>query len=526
MGQENNKTMGFNIKKLIKPVAGILIVGAAAGAVAWYMLSPEPAEVCYADRGEVSPTVSAIGNVMGDKKVTIYANVAGTVDQKNAIAGDRVSAGDTLLTYTGTDQRREVELAQTDVEYSKKILKAIADNRAEHQNKYDEAKALDRQLSDEFAHVAENIRALDVDRFKGDFNKKRDENNYQDDILELQKELASIQDSLAESELDLKERELTEDQDVEDDVADAQGYSGDLYDINSRIIDLQKDQLMLPQEGMSPKAYNLYTKYQQQLENISRRWAQAKTDMATEEALVTAYSEVRGGEAQVAKNRLALKKANEELEKAELGALAPADGIITECFVDSGAVVQQGSEIFEMQTDNRYKIRLLISRFDIGSIKKGQRAEISIGKKTYEGEVIDIGANATDDISGKPKARVDVLIKSKKDQIIGLESDVVIYLKPKTDVIRVPADCVYTDDDGSYTFVSVDGKVEKRYIKAGVSDEFYTQVKEGIEEGEHIVSDPNAINLEGEKIKEEPKVEEANDKEEVNSEETKDAGDK
>ena len=65
-------------------------------------------------------------------------------------------------------------------------------------------------------------------------------------------------------------------------------------------------------------------------------------------------------------------------------------------------------------------------------------------------------------------------------------------------------DCVYTDDEGSYTYVSVDGKVEKRYIEVGVSDEDYTQVKEGIEEGEHIVSDPNAIELEGEKILEKP----------------------
>ncbi|MBQ9632398.1 MAG: HlyD family efflux transporter periplasmic adaptor subunit, partial [Lachnospiraceae bacterium] len=317
-------------------------------------------------------------------------------------------------------------------------------------------------------------------------------------------ELASMQDALSESELDLKERELTEDKDVEDDVSDAQGFASDIYDINSRIIDLQRDQLLLPQEGMSPKAYNLYTKYQQQLDDISKRWTQAKTDMATEEALVTAYSEVRNGEAQVARNALTLKNANKELKRARKGTAAPAGGVITECFVDSGAVVQKGSEIYEMQTDDRYKVRLLISRFDVDSIKVGQEAEVSIGKKTYRGSVIDIGANATDDVSGKPKARVDVRIESPEDPIIGLESDVVIYLKKESDVVRIPVDSVYTDDEGSYTYVSVDGKVEKRYIEVGVSDEDYTQVKEGIEEGEHIVSDPNAIELEGEKILEKP----------------------
>ena len=512
MSQDEKKIRNLPIKKIVMPVVGILAAGGVAAGVAWYVLSPESAQVCTADKGDISPTLSAIGNIMGDKKVTVYASVTGVVDKRNAALGDRVHAGDVLLTYTGRDQQREVELAQTDVESSKKIVQAIAENRADHLAKYNEAKGRDAQLAGDFAQVAENIRALDVDRFKGDYNKKTDENDYQDRILELQKELASLQDSMSEAELDLKESELTDNKDVDDEVSDAQGYSGDIYDINSRIIDLQRDQLTLPQEGMTPKAYNLYTKYQQQLDDISKRWAQAKTDMSTEQALVTAYSEVRSGEAQVAKNSLVLSHASEELAKARQGTAAPADGIITECLVDSGAVVQKGAEVFEMQTDNKYKVRLLISRFDIASVKEGQKAEISIGKKVYQGKVIEIGANALDDVSGKPKARVDVLIKSGKDQIIGLESDVVIFLKKKQGVVRVPVDSVYTDDGGSYVYVSVDGKVEKRYIKTGVSDENYTQVKKGIEEGEHILTDPNAVNLEGEKIKEEQEEGKVTDK--------------
>ena len=252
---------------------------------------------------------------------------------------------------------------------------------------------------------------------------------------------------------------------------------------------------------MEPGEYKLYTKYQNRLEEISRRWAQAKTDATTEQTLVNTYAEILGHDKQAARDKLVLAQANEELAKAKLGSISPADGIITERFVDAGAAVTKGMPIFELQTDNRYKVRLLVSRFDVSSVKEGQSADVFVGKKHYTGKVIRIALAAADDASGKPKAAVDVEVDTDKELIVGLESDVTIHLSEKKDVVRIPVDSVYSDDDGDYTFVLANGVIERKNIKTGKSDEEFIQVKKGIEAGEQIVTNPDAANMVGEKAK-------------------------
>ena len=154
-----------------------------------------------------------------------------------------------------------------------------------------------------------------------------------------------------------------------------------------------------------------------------------------------------------------------------------------------------------MQSDDSYKVRMMISKYDIPSVKLGQDADINVGNKQYSGKVSKIDQTAETDISGKAKASIEILIDSDEAFIIGLDADVTIHLESAEDVLAVPTSCLYTDDEGSYVYIYENGTVEKAYVDVGKKDSKFAQV-EGIGEGAHIVSEPSADNYVDQKVKE------------------------
>lgn len=77
-----------------------------------------------------------------------------------------------------------------------------------------------------------------------------------------------------------------------------------------------------------------------------------------------------------------------------------------------------------------------------------------------------------------------------------------IELERVENAVRIPIECLYTDNVGDYVFVSEDGIVRKKYFETGVRDVEHVQALTVIKAGDHIVSDMDAAQYEGEKIKE------------------------
>ena len=499
----------FNITKRVKIVAVVLAAAAVLGGLAYYMLSPDELEVVAVDEGKVAPKLIGVGNVAGDHTMTIYAPVSGEISRRYVNAGMRVRKGEMLVAYKDELQQQMVDIAATDVDYSQQVLSAAAATRAKYQSDYDTAKALDEQYKQEYDELAKNIHELDSKKYKGDYTNEKDRNKIEEEKLKLQDKLAEAESGLKDTDYELERLENEESDDDDDDeyedyVSDAQSYTDEIYDINSRLLEIQNKELELPLDGLKPAEYKRYTGYQQQLESLNNKWAQAKTDMSTAQSLITAGQELKSDEATLAHNKQLLAQAQKELDKAHGGTAAPDNGIITECLVDAGAYVEKGSPIMEMQSDNSYIVKMMVSRFDISSVKKGQKAKLMIGDQKYKGKVSRISQNAINDASGKPKASIEISIKTDEDLIVGLESDVTVKLDKEENAVRIPTACVYTDDDGSYVYVikgENKGEVTKKYIKTGLADEDYTQISEGLSAGEKVISDAEAVNYEGEVVK-------------------------
>ena len=156
-------------------------------------------------------------------------------------------------------------------------------------------------------------------------------------------------------------------------------------------------------------------------------------------------------------------------------------------------------------TTAAYKVRMMISKYDIASVRLGQEADIKVGDKFYRGKVEKIDQSAEDDISGKAKAAIEIRLDTDESFIIGLDADVTLYLESAEDVLSVPTECLFADDEGAYVYVYENETVKKQYVDVGKKDSSYAQI-EGISEGTHVACEPSAGSYADAKVKEKVKA--------------------
>ncbi|MCR4785532.1 MAG: efflux RND transporter periplasmic adaptor subunit, partial [Lachnospiraceae bacterium] len=196
------------MKKFIKPAIIILLVLLAAGGGLYYYLSPDTLKVVVADKGTVSPILSGTGKIEGDRKVTVYSDVAGVIEDRYVEKGERVKAGDQLVGYAGESQQNNVDLASTDVEYSEKILDAATDNRAKFQKKYNDAAKQIENCKAVYALLEVKIMSININDHAKAYQIREQQKAYQNDIYKMQEEISEKQSDLSEIEADLKAIEL------------------------------------------------------------------------------------------------------------------------------------------------------------------------------------------------------------------------------------------------------------------------------------------------------------------------------
>ena len=480
------------------------LVLAALGAGLWYYLSPDEVQVITAKRGSVSPVLQGTGKIEGNRKVTVYSDVSGMISGRYVETGDRITKGMILLDYAGESQQDQVEYAENDVEFAEKILGSASDSRAAYQSKVKDAEARIENCKQVYALLEVRMLALKSDNYESDYALQQQKKVYESDITKLEEEVSEKQSDIAKVEADIKAMELKEEHETDkiDELRDrSKDYQDDIKDINEKISRLKRDEICLPSEGMDPETYDKYIVLENNLDTVMRLWTEAKNDKDTAQAMVTAYKEIYADEQEVEKDRITLDHAERELERAKAGTLAPSDGIITACLVDVGAYVEKGAPVIEMQTANGYKVNMLVSKYDIAYVHEGQEADVRIGANGYKGRVIRINQTAENDASGKAKAGVEIEIDTDDDLIVGLDADVALTLDSAMDVLTVPNDCIYTDDDGSFLYVIMSGEVVKQYVTTGIRDNANTEVS-GIDESIHIVSDPDAGDYLDEEIEE------------------------
>lgn len=247
-------------------------------------------------------------------------------------------------------------------------------------------------------------------------------------------------------------------------------------------------------------------------------------------SLKSAEENVKAAEFSVISSQASVKEANENLIKTSI--FAPMDGTLSKLNVEKGERVvgtaqMAGTELLTIADLNRMEVKVEVNENDIVRLSLSDTAKIEIDaymNHPFKGIVTEIAnsANSTG-LSAEQVTTFDVkililkssyadLLEGKPDNFYplhpGMSATVDIQTKKVNNVLSVPVQCVTTRIDSltentdsinagnenktvqEIVFIYQDGTVNIRNVTTGIQDNDYIEIKEGLNEGEEVVSAP------------------------------------
>lgn len=417
---------------------------------------------------DLEQTISTSGTVKSDETETYYAPVAVKIGEVNVSAGDMVKAGDVLIAYDETaladaKKQAELKLQSNDGGYESSIAK---------DNKY-------------IAELGEANVNLDVLK-----QQIEDCENY---VKELNKKVSDKQAALAR-EGALLQVSLIDWSDKPD---------SEEYENLQKLIQLNS--------------------YEQQNNQEIRAW---KEEISEYEDKIAAYKEYKsemesqkkssesGYLDQGGKSKLEADKELEDMnntntltaiDTVENGIVADFDGVVTSVDTEKNATPAEGTKLLTLESVEKVKVCISVSKYDLEKIVIGQKADIDIAGKKYEGELTKIDGMATNNASGAAVVGAEITITNPDAAIyLGVEAKIELHTASVADAVVVPLEAVNADKDGDFVYAVENGMVVKKRITTGISSDEYTEIKEGLSEGDSVITVTDMDLMEGMAVTEIP----------------------
>ena len=168
---------------------------------------------------------------------------------------------------------------------------------------------------------------------------------------------------------------------------------------------------------------------------------------------------------------------------------APYDLVVSSYSVPDTGSICTSSNYIEVQSLEDLYMTLSIDESEIGSVKVGQTAEVTINANedtTYTGTITKINEIGTYSSSGS-SFTATMSIENDGNIKIGMSASCTITLEEATDVIAVPIEAVQTKDSQKYVIVvNSDGSTSEVNVETGISDDSYVEITSGLSGGETI----------------------------------------
>jgi HlyD family secretion protein len=459
-------------KKLVKRIIiGGVIVAIAALIFLPKMFAPEILPIVKTEKayiGDIEQVLSTSGFVASEETKTYYSDVIARITEFNVEKGSNVHTGDVLVAYDtqaleNQCKQQELQNKASKADYAQALADAN-ENAAKYNNSTTDVGVLEQQVEDQQNHVEGIQMSLN------------DEANYlteiQTDLTEYQ---AKLEAATAADNTSKIEKYTSKIKDIKKKIEKSNNYTTDL---NNQLISAQSE-LSLLQSNLSEQ----------------------KSIKSTSEAGLLSGNEKTQKAATTEVTTLSLEQAQVNLEKAKAGINAEFSGIITEVQTTEGATVAEGTALFTIASNEDVKLTVALTKYDLENVKEGQSADITLGASTYTGTVSKISRVATTNSAGAAVINAEIHINNPDDNIfLGVEAKVKIKVGSASSVILVPVECVNTDKDGEFCYVIENGIVVKKLVTTGLSSDEYIEIKEGISEGEEVISEITTDITEGTKV--------------------------
>lgn len=484
-------------KKKKKKVIRRCMIGGIAAVVIFFMVGNSMraknagmmVHTTAVTREDVEQVLSTGGTVKSEETKTYFAPVAVQIGQVDVAVGDSVEKGQQLLAYdesalTDAKQVAELKLQANEGGYDSSMYKD-GKYRAELNEANVNLEVLEQQIADNENYLKELKKKVE-DKKAWYANQGA---QLQVSLLEWEKKISDEKQALAErNEEELKRGEDGEEKKEKDEAAKGQISADEEVYLN-----LQSQVQLNSYEQQNNKEIRDLEREIEACEELIAGYKEYRSEMKAQKDSSESGAMDKGSRSQLEANTEMEKINGQEtltsISEVEKGILADYNGVVTELTAVEGATPQEGEKLLTLESTEKVKVEITVSKYDLEKIALGQEAQIDIAGKIYNGKVTKINRMATNNASGAAVVGVEIGIENPDNSIfLGVEAKVEIHTAEAAGVVAIPLELVNTDMEGDFVFVAENGVAVKRRITTGISSDLYIEIKEGLSEGEAVIA--------------------------------------
>ena len=247
----------------------------------------------------------------------------------------------------------------------------------------------------------------------------------------------------------------------------------------------------------------------------------AQPGLIAEQELDNAQSKDLASEAQVDAAKAALSAAKQQSETADANhervsdladytrVTAPLNGVITWRYADTGALIQAGTAsdvqslpVVKLSQSDLLRLRLPVPEDAVEYIHEGADVNVQVDAlhRSFAGKVVRFTRNVSLD-TRTMETEIDV---PNKDLSLtpGMYANTTLELERKVNVLTIPVQAVLRNGDQSWVLVlDSQNHVQTRKVTLGLQGSTLVEVKEGLAEGDRVITGGQSNYQIGEAVK-------------------------
>jgi len=203
-----------------------------------------------------------------------------------------------------------------------------------------------------------------------------------------------------------------------------------------------------------------------------------------------------------------LKQINEQIEKCTIKARKPGQVVyanITERFgqetiIEEGTLVRERQVIIRLPNPEKMQVKVKVNEAKVALVRSGMPARIRLDAypdAELEGVVENVGEYPAPGMwwaaNVKEYDTIVKILKSPVDLRPGYTADVTILIAQEPDVLLLPVQAVIENGGENYCVVCGQSGFEARKVKVGPNNDEFVVVREGLDEGDTVVSSPALV---------------------------------
>lgn len=173
---------------------------------------------------------------------------------------------------------------------------------------------------------------------------------------------------------------------------------------------------------------------------------------------------------------------------------SPISGIVTQATVLAGQNVSGADTIAKIVDTSEIYLDAEVDEADIGKVKLGASSDVTLNSypdQTFSGTVSQITPNTQKTDTGSTVVVVRIKLNDSSILFVdNINGQAEILVNQVTDVLAIPAEALIEE---KYVFVKNGQNYDKTEVETGLSSDTMTEIKQGINEGQEVVTNPSEI---------------------------------